>query len=70
MLNHWDLNNRLADRDEIWHEHMGRVGVGFYIIKIIIVGFFGLSIYFSFYSSITAGPIGMKFGMSFYSGCD
>ena len=32
--NPWDLENCLADWDEIWHKHMGRVDVGFYIIKI------------------------------------
>ena len=31
--------------DEIWHKHMGRVDVGFYIIKIRIRRFFGISIY-------------------------
>ena len=39
--NHWDLDY-LANWDKIWHKHMERVGVGFYIIKIRITGFFGL----------------------------
>ena len=43
--NHLDLNNHLADWNEIWHRQMGTVGVGFYIIKIRITGFLPINLH-------------------------
>ena len=46
VQSHWDLENHLADWDEVGISTWGGCTVGgFYIIKIRIVGFFGLLLY-------------------------
>ena len=45
--NHWDLVKCLANWDEIWHKHMGKVGVGLNIIKIRITRCFAYQSTFS-----------------------